>query len=104
MLWPQSDVNLMRAAPAFRQMTAIARHPPGQCSEQGGRPPFKITAGAEYAVAVDHHAGIAKCHVLALNRGRDRLIIDTGIGHHHTHGGQCVNRAPLKIGPAIFLL
>jgi len=86
------------------QMEAIARRTAGESGRQRGRAAFKVGARAAYRVGINHHAGIAKGHMLAARWRCNGLVIDAGIRHRYAKLDEGVDRALFQIQhPAILL-
>ena len=66
-------------------------------------PPSEVRAGAEHAVAVDDHAGVAVGQMLASERRHDGLVVDAGVSHQDAEGFEGVDGATLERGHGIGL-
>ena len=62
-------------------MKSITRHAPGECGRQCARSAFEIGARTHYRIGVDARTGVTESEMLALDRRRNGLIVDAGVGH-----------------------
>jgi hypothetical protein len=85
------------------EVQSVARRAPAEAGRQRRRPALEVGIGAEHAVAVNHHAGVAEGEVLAAHRRHDGLVVDAGIGHHDAERFEGVDRSPLERGHGVGL-